>query len=166
MTDALGVPNLDRTESPVTKEDAEVPAGLKKLAVMSPPSSREPRPVTNLGKVFGQFAELQQQIAEQVVSLEDSVHHQRQDIASAVAQLPELRERINWLIASFYEQSKKDESVRERLNRHDATLAALLEASRTMQETQGRWQSAIDEVVTSLLKAKAMLAAPEAAAKG
>jgi hypothetical protein len=58
------------------------------------------RSITNLGKVFGQFAELQQQIAEQVVSPEDSVYHQRQDIASAMAQLPELRERIKGMQAA------------------------------------------------------------------
>src|SRR5579859_1216639 len=129
MPDFLGAPKPDRPESVAAKDEAEFTGALKKLTIMNPPPHRESRPVTNLGKVFGQFAELQQQIAEQVVALEDSVHHQRQDIASAVAQLPELRERINWLIASFYEQSKKDESVRERLNRHDATLAALVEAS-------------------------------------
>jgi len=163
MSEALGAPKLDRTESTITRDDAEPVGGLKKLAVMNPPPHRETRPVTNLGKVFGQFAELQQQIAEQVVSLEESVYHQRQDIATAMAQLPELRERINWLIASFYEQSKKDESVRERLNRHETTLAALLEASRTTQETHARWQAAIDEVVSSLLRAKALLATPESA---
>jgi hypothetical protein len=165
MSDASGAPKLDRPESLLTRDEVEVPGGLKKLTVMSPPPHRETRPVTNLGKVFGQFAELQQQIAEQVVSLEDSVYHQRQDIASAVAQLPELRERINWLIASFYEQSKKDESVRDRLNRHENTLEALLEASRTVRDTQGRWQEAIDVVVASLLKAKEVLGAPQGAAK-
>jgi hypothetical protein len=45
---------------------------------MSPPPYREP-PVTNLGKVFGQFAELPQQITGQVVALEDAVHPQKQD---------------------------------------------------------------------------------------
>jgi hypothetical protein len=47
--------------------------------------------------------------------------------------------------------------MRERLNRHETSLEALLEASRRIQATQSRWQSAIDEVVSSLLKAKAML---------
>jgi chromosome segregation ATPase len=164
--DALGVPISDRPESTVPKDDGDVPGASKKLAVMNAPAERESRPVTNLGKVFGQFAELQQQIAEQVVSLEESVHHQRQDLASAVAQLPELRERINWLIASFNEQSKEDESIRERLNRHETTLSALTESTRTIQEIQGRWQAAIDEVIASLLKARAMLAAPEATPEG
>jgi chromosome segregation ATPase len=164
--DALGVPISDRPESTVPKDDGDVPGASKKRAVMNAPAERESRPVTNLGKVFGQFAELQQQIAEQVVSLEESVHHQRQDLASAVAQLPELRERINWLIASFNEQSKEDESIRERLNRHETTLSALTESTRTIQEIQGRWQAAIDEVIASLLKARAMLAAPEATPEG
>jgi hypothetical protein len=165
MSDALEVPKLDRSENPVTKDETEIPGGPKKLAVIPPPPHREPRPVTNLGRVFGQFAELQQQIAEQVVALEDSVNHQRQDIASTVSQMPELRERINWLIASFYEQSKKDETVRERLNRHETTLSTLVESARSMQEAQTRWQAAIDEGVNSLLRARAMLATPEPPAK-
>jgi len=159
MSDAVG-PKLDPPEGSSIQDDAEVSGWPQKLTVMSPPVYREARPVTNLGKVFGQFAELQQQIAEQVVALEDSVHHQREEIASAVAQLPELRERINWLIASFDEQSKKDESVHDRLNRHDAALATLFDLTKSVQETQGRYHTAIDEVVTSLLRAKAVLGAP------
>src|SRR4051794_13006585 len=93
--DPFGTPVPGRSGELVTKDGGDLPCGAKKLAVMDPPSQREARPVTNLGKVFGQFAGLQQQIAEQVVSLEESVHHQRQDIASALAELPELRERIN-----------------------------------------------------------------------
>jgi hypothetical protein len=159
MTDAFQAPKPERMmESP--QLEAEALGAVKKLAILPPPThqARDSRPVTNLGKVFGQFAELQQQIAEQVVALEDSVHHQKQDVAAAMAQLPELRERINWLIASFYEQSKKDESVRERLTRHDTAIEGLLEAVRVMNDQQTRWQSALDEVIESLLRAKAALA--------
>jgi hypothetical protein len=130
-------------------------AGPKKLAIMAPPPHRE-RPVTNLGKVFGQFADLQQQIAEQVIALEDSVYQQRQDLALAMAQMPDVRERINWLIASFYEQSKKDESVREKLNRHDAALATLTEAVRSLHQAQSQWQSAIEDILSNLARAKAV----------
>jgi uncharacterized coiled-coil DUF342 family protein len=135
-------------------EDLGPTAGPKKLAVMTPPPHRD-RPVTNLGRVFGQFAELQQQIAEQVVALEDSVYQQRQDLALAMAQMPDIRERINWLIASFYEQSRKDESVREKLTRHDAALATLTEAVRAIQQAQAQWQSAIEDLLGSLTRAKA-----------
>lgn len=159
MTDAYGLPKFERpaAEAPAPDESA---TGTKKLAILPPPAhpGRDSRPVTNLGKVFGQFADLQQQMAEQVVALEDSVYHQKQDIATAIAQLPELRERINWLIASFYEQSKKDESVRDRLSRHDAVLETLSETVRSMQEQQSHWHSAFDEVIASLLRAKAAMA--------
>jgi uncharacterized coiled-coil DUF342 family protein len=159
MTDAFGAPKLERgiPESPLA--EAEAAGAVKKLAILPAPSHppRESRPVTNLGRVFGQFAELQQQIAEQVVALEDSVHHQKQDLAAAMAQLPELRERINWLIASFYEQSKKDESVRDRLAKHETSLESLTETVRAMREQQTRWQSAFDEVIASLVRAKAAL---------
>jgi uncharacterized coiled-coil DUF342 family protein len=159
MTDAFQAPKPDRMVESYQSE-AEAIGAIKKLAILPPPAhqARDSRPVTNLGKVFGQFAELQQQIAEQVVALEDSVHHQRQDVAAATAQLPELRERINWLIASFYEQSKKDESVRERLTRHDTAIEGMAETVRVMQEQQARWQMAFDEVIGSLVRAKAALA--------
>jgi uncharacterized coiled-coil DUF342 family protein len=157
MPDAFQAPKPDRTEPPLS--EAEAVGAVKKLAVLPAPTNplREARPVTNLGKVFGQFAELQQQIAEQVVALEDSVHHQRQDLATAMAQLPELRERVNWLIASFYEQSKKDESVRERLSRHDAAIAELTETVRAMGAERMRWQTAFDEVIESLVRARTAL---------
>lgn len=158
MTDAFQAPKPERiAESP--QLETEGLGTVKKLAILPPPAQvRHTRPVTNLGKVFGQFAELQQQIAEQVVALEDSVHHQKQDVAAAMAQLPELRERINWLIASFYEQSKKDESMREHLARHDTAIEGLVDAVRIMNEQQMRWQTAFDEVIASLVRAKTTIA--------
>jgi hypothetical protein len=139
--------------------EAEAAGAVKKLAILPTPAhpAREARPVTNLGRVFGQFAELQQQIAEQVVALEESVHHQKQDVAAAMAQLPELRERINWLIASFYEQSKKDESVRDRLSKHETAIESLTETVRGLSERNGRWHAAFDEVIASLVRAKAAM---------
>jgi uncharacterized coiled-coil DUF342 family protein len=159
MSEAFGAPKLERVTSESPLAEAEAAGAIKKLAILPTPThpAREARPITNLGKVFGQFAELQQQIAEQVVTLEDSVHHQKQDLAAAMAQLPELRERINWLIASFYEQSKKDESVRDRLSRHDASLESLTETVRILAEQQNRWQIAFDEVIGSLVRAKAAM---------
>lgn len=150
MTDAFG--NLE------PNSEGAAPCA-KKLAVLPAPvhAAREQRPVTNLGRVFGQFAELQQQIAEQVVTLEDSVQSQKADIAAAMAQLPELRERVNWLIASFYEQSKKDESVRDRLARHDAALDAVLAAVKTIESQQKQLLTAFDEVFAGLARARAII---------
>jgi len=153
MPDAMGLPLVDRSNSTMEPAELAEPAGSKKLAIMAPPSHRE-RPVTNLGKVFGQFAELQQQMAEQVVALEDSVQDQRQDLALAMSQMPDIRERINWLIASFDEQSRKDESIREKLGRHDATLATLVEAVRGIHQAQRQWQSAIEDILGILSRAK------------
>jgi len=160
MTDAFGAPKLEKMVTEPLVE-AEAAGAVKKLAILPPPAhttrERDPRPVTNLGRVFGQFAELQQQIAEQVVALEDSVQNQKLDIAAAMGQLPELRERINWLIASFYEQSKKDESVRDRLSRHDSAIEVLAGSVRAMHDQQTRWAAALDEVITSLTRARAAL---------
>jgi septal ring factor EnvC (AmiA/AmiB activator) len=160
MTDVFGAPKLERIAVEPLAE-AEAAGAVKRLTILPPPAhtprDRDPRPITNLGRVFGQFAELQQQIAEQVVALEDSVQNQKQDIAATVAQLPELRERINWLIATFYEQSKKDESVRDRLNRHDSAIEVLAESVRAMHDQQSRWAAALDEVIASLVRAKTAL---------
>ncbi len=166
MTDAFGAPKLDRNSPESSLAEAEAIGAVKKLAILPPPaqSQRDTRPITNLGKVFGQFAELQQQIAEQVVALEDSVHHQKQDLAAAMSQLPEFRERINWLIASFYEQSKKDEAVRDRLSRHDAAIESLSESMQIMRDQHARmrdqherWQSAFDDVIECMVRAKAAM---------
>jgi uncharacterized coiled-coil DUF342 family protein len=159
MTEAFGPPTLTTTAVEPAAPDADAAAGITKLTVLPPPphANRDSRPVTNLGKVFGQFAELQQQIAEQVSALEDSVHSQKQDVATAVAQLPELRERINWLIASFYEQSKKDESTRDRLDHHDVRLESLEATIRTLQSQQNQWEAVFDEVIASLVRAKAAM---------
>jgi hypothetical protein len=160
MSDAIPAPKLDKPV-PEPLADAEAAGAVRKLAILPPPAhttrERDPRPVTNLGRVFSQFAELQQQIAEQVVALEDSVQNQKHDLAAAIAQLPELRDRINWLIASFYEQSKKDESVRDRLTRHDSAIEVLAESVRSMHDQQTRWAAALDEVIASLMRAKSAL---------
>jgi uncharacterized coiled-coil DUF342 family protein len=153
MTEAMELPEQGANAAQDTGTAAQV-WSARRLAIMAAPVQRD-RPVTNLGKVFGQFAELQQQIAEQVDALEDSVSQQRQDLALAISQLPDMRERINWLIASFYEQSRKDESVREKLNRQEATLATLVEAVRSIHEAQTQWQSAIEDILGSLMRAKA-----------
>lgn len=159
MPDAIEVPNLEGPEAERNAEGLEAAGFPKKLAVMSAPQHRD-RPVTNLGKVFGQFAYLQQQIGEQVMALEESVHNQKEDVAAAMEQLPQLRERVNWLIASFYEQSKKDEAVRERLGRHDIALVKLADAVRAMHKAQTQWQTALEEILGGLTKARSVVVPP------
>ena len=150
--DAIGWTD-DQLSDSGTGPAVPAPVALpRKLAVIVPTPQRG-RPIANLGKVFGQFAELQQQIAEQVVALEDSVEQQRQEVTLALSQLPAMRERVNWLMASFYEQSRKDELVREKLNRHGATLAALAEAVRAIHQGQMRWQAAVEEILQGLVGA-------------
>jgi hypothetical protein len=153
MTDAFGIarPPIEERRDDLLSEPS-----VQRLVVMAPPLAREPRPVTNIAKMFGQFSELQQQIAGQLADLENSVHDQRQDVAAAVGQLPEMRERINWLIASFWEQSRKDEAVREHLNRHDSRLTALEDTIYGLCAAQTEWKSALDEVIDILLRARSI----------
>ena len=80
-TDRLPQPDLAPQEP--RAESADVPAGRQRLLVVSPPASRskESRPVTSLASVFGRFAEMQQLVGDQVVTLEDSVQQQGQQLA-------------------------------------------------------------------------------------
>ena len=61
-----------------------------------PAPARAARPITDLAKVFAQFAQLQHQFGEQVCALEESVGQERKQPA---AQLPELKKQIGWLIS-------------------------------------------------------------------
>jgi len=159
MPDNISSPQPDLSSFPAGAETAGSTFEPRELPVFPAPPSRE-RPVANLGKIFGQFAELQEQIAEQVVALEDSVSQQRQDLTHAISQLPEIRERINWLIASFYEQSKKEESLKEKLSRHDATLTALIEAVKSIHEAQTQWQAAVEDMIGGLMRARTAAVPP------
>ena len=157
MTDSYEPNNAEEGPEPRHSEE-NAGSALTNLAILPTPTpARETRPITNLGKVFGQFADLQQQIGEQVVALELSVHHQKQDVAAAMSQLPELRDRINWLVANFYEQSKQDDTVRDRLDRQEAAIESLAAAVRSMHEENSRWKAAFVEIVDALGRAKAAL---------
>ena len=100
-----------------------------------PAPARAMRPITDLAKIFGQFAQLQQQFSEQVCALEESVGAQRQQL---IAQLPELKKQINWLI-------RQDEGVRERFAQNEAEIAAL----------NSHWKSTLDQLIELLMKARA-----------
>ncbi len=100
-----------------------------------PAPARPARPITDLAKIFGQFAQLQHQFSEQVCALESSVGQQRQELAS---DLPELKKKINWLI-------RQDEGVRERFANNEAQIAAI----------NAQWKSTLDQLIDLLVKARA-----------
>ncbi len=132
----------------------------QRLALISNPASRSPRTVTNLAKVFGQFADVQQQVAEQVLILEETLSQQRQETAVAAAQLPELKERINWLIAGFYEQSQHNAVIEERCNQQRDDLAKVTATVQTLCETQHHWLGAIDQLIDVLVRARGQAQPP------
>jgi len=141
----------------MTNDEAIRETGLSegpgaRLSVVSTPAVRTPRPVTNLAKVFGQFAEAQHQVIEQVMALEETLDEERQGTSAALAQLPELKERINWLIASFYEQSQHAAGMEERLNRQTQELDAMKTTMQAMSDAQQHWQANMDQLIDSLLR--------------
>jgi hypothetical protein len=124
------------------------------LAVVGIGTTRPARPITNLARVFGQFAEVQQQVAEQVIALEESLNQERQDAAAVAAELPELKERINWLIAGYYEQAQVNARVEERINRQHEDLAAVAATVQSLCDSQNQWQGTVDQLIQVLLRAR------------
>jgi septal ring factor EnvC (AmiA/AmiB activator) len=151
----------DRIPEPAETPDAS--AIRQRLLVVSPPASRPPhkegRPATNLATVVGRFADLQHQVGDQLIALEDSVQQQGQQLADVSAQLPDMKERINWLIASYYEEDRKSQNMRERLARQEAGLATLAEAVRGLCETQAQWRQTLDQLLQVLGRAQSAPAA-------
>jgi small-conductance mechanosensitive channel len=113
-------------------------------------SNKTARPLANLARVFSQFSELQHQLCEQVAVLEESVVQQREEIVEQIAAIPEMKEKINWLIATYYEQSTKDEAVRDRLTRVERELAAVTDTVRSLSEFQANWKSTFEQLAEVL----------------
>ena len=152
------LPEPDVAPSEPRPETAESPANRQRLLVVGPPASRNPhkegRPVTSLATVFGRFAEMQHLVGDQVIALEDSVQQQGQQLADVSAQLPDMKERINWLIASYYEDDRQSQNIRERLARQEAGLATLTEAVRGLCEAQAQWKQTFDQLLQILGRAQ------------
>lgn len=135
------------------------PALRQRLLVVSPPNrtpQKETRPVTNLATVFGRFAELQSQVGDQVIALEESLAQQGQQLNEVAAQLPDMKERINWLIATYYEEDRDRQGLSERLARQEAGLAALTTAVRGLCETQAQWRQTLDQLLQVLGRAQSV----------
>src|ERR1039458_326178 len=154
--DQLSQPDLATLE-PCT-ETAASSVNRQRLLVVNPPQNRtlrrDGRPVTSLATVFGRFAEMQHLVGDQVIALEDSVEQHGQQLADVSAQLPDMKERINWLIASYYEDDRESQSVRERLARQEAGLVTLTEAVRGLCEAQAQWKQTFDQLLQILGRAQ------------
>ena len=142
---------------PDLAEPADSLTSRQRLLVVGPPSNRiagkDGRPVTNLASVFGRFAEMQHLVGDQVIALEDSVQQQGQQLAEISSQLPDIKERINWLIASYYEENRESQGTLERLARQEAGLATLATAVRGLCEAQAQWKQTLDQLLQILSSA-------------
>jgi len=140
--------------------DKVQPDFTPRLLVVSPPAGRAPqkesRPVTSLATVFGRFAEMQHLVGEQVIALEESVELQGQQLTEVAEQLPDMKERINWLIATFYDEDRKEEALRERLSRQEANLAVVTDAVRNLCEAQAQWKHTLDKLFEILGRAQGL----------
>jgi hypothetical protein len=89
------------------------------------------------------LVELQQQFGTQMVSIEEGIQQQRQELANNMSQLPEIREKLNWLIASFHEQGQQDSTLRETVARHETAI-------RSLCESQARWNAMMEQLAVAL----------------
>ena len=157
VIDQLSRPDL--TSSEPSRDTADSSAPRQRLLVVTPPAMRtahkEGRPVTSLATVFSRFADMQHQVGEQVIALEESVEQQGQQLAEVSAQLPDMKERINWLIATYYEEDRETQSIRERLARQEAGLTTLTEAVRGLCEAQAQWKQTLDQLIDILSRGQA-----------
>jgi septal ring factor EnvC (AmiA/AmiB activator) len=119
----------------------------QRLLVVSPPANRQPqkdpRPVSSLASVFGRLAE----------ALDEPLAQHEQQLSEVAAQLPDMKERINWLIATYYEEDRDRQAFRERLARQEAGLAALTTAVRGLCETQAQWRQTLEQLMQVLGRA-------------
>ena len=141
-----------------TVETVDAPGNRQRLLVVTPPAHRnvpkEGRPVTSLATVFGRFAEMQQLVGDQVIALEESIEQQGQQLAEMATQLPDIMERVNWLIASYYEEARQAQTFREKLARQDAVLATVAEAVQGLCENQADWKQTLDQLAQVLGRAQ------------
>jgi DNA repair ATPase RecN len=141
-----------------TAETVDASDNRQRLLVVTPPAyrhvSKESRPVTSLATVFGRFAEMQHLVGDQVIALEESVEQQGEKLADVAAQLPEIMERINWLIAGYYEEARQAQTLREKLARQEAVLATVTEAVQGLCEDQTDWKQMLDHLAQVLGRAQ------------
>jgi archaellum component FlaC len=151
-------------------ETVDASGNRQRLLVVTPPAHRtitqEGRPVSSLATVFGRFAEMQHLVGDQVIALEESVEQQGKQLADVATQLPEIMERVNWLISSYYEEARQAQVLRERLARQDAVLATVTEAVRGLCENQADWKQTLDQLAQVLGRAQsAQVRAPRSLAE-
>lgn len=153
-------------------DGAEVGDGAgnrQRLLVVSPPADRgvhkDGRSLNGLAAAFGRFAEAEHLMGEQVLALEDSVEQQGRQLTEMAAQLPDMKERINWLIANYYEEDVEAHAIRERLALQEVQLTNLTEAVRGLCETQIQWRQTLEKFLQVLGRVQsAPTAAPPASA--
>jgi hypothetical protein len=158
-TDRLSPPAFAAERDP---EDTEQAAGRQRLLVVSPPAGRAAGPGTNLANVFERFAETQHALGDQLVGLDGFLQQQGQQITELSAQLPDMKERINWLISSYYEDGRDARSFGERLARQEVGLAALTDTVRSLCEAQNQWKQTIEQLLQILARAHTVPVSPPA----
>jgi regulator of replication initiation timing len=99
---------------------------------------------------------MQHLVCDQVIALEDSVQQQAHQLGDVAAQLPDMKERINWLIGSYYEEDRESQSIRERLARQEAGLTTLTAAVRGLCEAQAQWKQTFDQLLQILGRAQSL----------
>jgi hypothetical protein len=158
-TERLSPPALAAEPDPEVTDQA---AGRQRLLVVSPPAGRAANPGASLATVFERFAETQHALGDQLVGLDGFLQQQGQQLTELAGQLPDMKERINWLIASYYEDGRDARSFGERLARQEVGLAALTDTVRSLCEAQNQWKQTIEQLLLILARAETPSVPPPA----
>ncbi|HUB79195.1 MAG TPA: hypothetical protein VMB03_10385 [Bryobacteraceae bacterium] len=148
----------EQTSEPFSTSDST--GNRQRLLVLNPAANRnlpkEGGAATNLAAVFGRFAEIEQLMGEQLIALEGMVQQQGEQLTEVSAQLPDIKERINWMIATYYESEQTSQSFRERLARQEAGLSTLAEAVHGLCDTQAQWKQTLEQFLLVLGRAQSV----------
>src|SRR5690349_20425835 len=120
MTNANGLPQPAASESEIIESRLTLVNGPDRVF-----RKDVARVTTNLSNCFRQFLEIQEELGRQFGDLEDALDRQRQQVGANLSDIPELKQKINWLIASLYDQSKRDEEMRQRVGRLETDLCSV-----------------------------------------
>ncbi|HTX38193.1 MAG TPA: hypothetical protein VME43_24350 [Bryobacteraceae bacterium] len=134
-------------------------ATAPRLQIVSGRTSRQHapgKPAVNLSSLFIQLVELQQRFGAQILTLEQGIQQQRRELVTTLGRLPEMTKKINWLIAGFYEQGRKEATLRERVGRQEAAMLEVSKSVRSLCETQARWKDIRDQLADVLAQARSI----------
>ena len=140
MTDPEGIRIAGSSMAAASQANPAAPK-LRLITARKPGRDGMARAGANLPGILAQLVELQQRFAVQMETLEEGIQEQRRELINARGRLPEMKDKINWLIAGHYGQGETEVALREKVGRHETAIQKLAQAVQSLCETEARWQA-------------------------